>query len=77
MISTVQAEETTLPELLQKLHAGDAFIITSGESKTPVARMEALSGQPVASKRLGFLYNPKFQLPSDFFDEDLDDCEPQ
>jgi antitoxin (DNA-binding transcriptional repressor) of toxin-antitoxin stability system len=75
MMSTIQAEDTTLPELLRSLHAGDSVVLTVGEAKTPVARIEAIAPVNNGSRRLGFLRNPKFVLPADFFEEDLDDCE--
>jgi antitoxin (DNA-binding transcriptional repressor) of toxin-antitoxin stability system len=41
-------------------------IITSGRSRTPVARIEAI--QPVAKKRLGALETPGFVLSEKFFE---------
>jgi hypothetical protein len=72
MISTVQADETTLPDLLQSLTVGDEIIITRGADHMPVARMQAIPHVLKSSRRLGFLANPKFVLPDDFFEEDLD-----
>jgi antitoxin (DNA-binding transcriptional repressor) of toxin-antitoxin stability system len=45
---------------------GEAVTITSGRSKTPVARLEAI--QPVAKKRLGALETPGFVLSKQFFE---------
>lgn len=41
-------------------------IITSGRSRTPVARIEAI--QPVSKKRLGALETPGFVLSEQFFE---------
>jgi antitoxin (DNA-binding transcriptional repressor) of toxin-antitoxin stability system len=56
MTSTIDAAETTLPELLNNLQAGDTVILTSGEGKTPIAKVEAIP-PPVANPhpRLGLV----------------------
>lgn len=70
MTSTIDAEETTLLELLEKLKSGDSVIITSGTEKTPVATLEAIPELPKNPQRLGFLEH--LNLPpipdSAFFD---------
>lgn len=68
MTSTIDAAETTLPELLGTLHAGDTVIITSGESKTPVAKLEALAVSTSKPQRLGVCYNPDFKLGDAFWE---------
>lgn len=70
MTSTIDAEETTLSELLEVLKSGDSIIITSGPEKTPVATLARISEIPKNPKRLGFLEH--LHLPpipdSAFFD---------
>lgn len=73
MTATIDASETTLAELLQKVQAGDTVIITSGEEKKPVAKMEAVAGErpksgPPNYKRLGALEHLKLKVPDSFFD---------
>jgi antitoxin (DNA-binding transcriptional repressor) of toxin-antitoxin stability system len=55
MTSTIDAAETTLPELLNNLQAGDTVILTSGEGKTPIAKVEAIPPPVANPQRLGFL----------------------
>jgi len=68
MTSTIDAAETTLPELLENLHAGDTVILTSGDAKTPVAKIEALSIATSKPQRLGANYNPDFKLTDAFWE---------
>ena len=58
--------KTNLSALLKEAEKGETVIITSGRSKTPVARLEAI--QPVAKKRLGALETPGFVLSEKFFE---------
>jgi prevent-host-death family protein len=58
--------KTNLSNLLEKARKGEVVIITSGRSRTPVARIEAI--QPVAKKRLGALETPGFVLSEQFFE---------
>jgi prevent-host-death family protein len=58
--------KTNLSNLLKETQKGEVVIITSGRSKTPVARLEAF--QPIAKKRLGALETPGFVLPEQFFE---------
>jgi prevent-host-death family protein len=58
--------KTNLSNLLKETEKGEIVIITSGRSKTPVARLEAI--QPVAKKRLGALETPGFVLSEKFFE---------
>ena len=58
--------KTNLSNLLKETQKGEVVIITSGRSKTPVARLEAI--QPVAKKRLGALETPGFVLSEQFFE---------
>jgi antitoxin (DNA-binding transcriptional repressor) of toxin-antitoxin stability system len=77
MTSTIHADATTLSDLLQSLRVGDEVIITAGSESVPVARLEAITPVAKTSRRLGFLANPKFVLPDDFFEEDLDGEAPE
>lgn len=58
--------KTNLSDLVRKAQKGEVVIITSGRSKTPVARLEAI--HPVAKKRLGVLNTPGFLLTGAFFE---------
>ena len=58
--------KTNLSSLLKETQKGEVVIITSGRSRTPVARIEAI--QPVAKKRLGALNTPGFVLSEQFFE---------
>jgi prevent-host-death family protein len=67
MITTSIFEaKTNLSSLLKETQKGEVVVITSGRSKTPVARLEAI--QPVAKKRLGALETPGFVLSEHFFE---------
>jgi antitoxin (DNA-binding transcriptional repressor) of toxin-antitoxin stability system len=70
MTATVHAEETTLSELLSKLKQGDTILITSGNSKTPVAKIEAVAPpHHDVLKRFGWLAHLNLDIPdSAFFD---------
>lgn len=70
MTTTIDAAETTLPELLQQVHPGDIVIITSGGKKL-VVKMEVLSSSQSLQKepvRLGLLYTPEFKLGDAFWE---------
>jgi prevent-host-death family protein len=58
--------KTSLSNLLKEAQKGEVVIITSGRSRTPVARIEAI--QPIAKKRLGALETPGFVLSEKFFE---------
>jgi prevent-host-death family protein len=58
--------KTKLSSLLKEAEKGEVVIITSGRTKTPVARLEAI--QPVTKKRLGALETPGFVLSAKFFE---------
>lgn len=58
--------KTNLSNLLKQAQKGEGVTITSGRSKTPVARLEAI--HPVAKKRLGALETPGFVLSEQFFE---------
>jgi prevent-host-death family protein len=58
--------KTNLSNLLKETQKGEVVIITSGRSRTPVARLEAI--QPIAKKRLGALETPGFVLSEEFFE---------
>ncbi len=68
MTSIVDASETTLPELLKSLQLGDTVILTSGEGKTPVAKVEAIAPQKGKPQRLGALAHLGIHIPDSFFD---------
>ena len=58
--------KTNLSSLLKETQKGEVVIITSGRSRTPVARIEAI--QPVAKKRLGAHDTPGFVLSEQLFE---------
>jgi antitoxin (DNA-binding transcriptional repressor) of toxin-antitoxin stability system len=67
MISaTIFEAKTNLSELLKKAINGETIIITSGRSRTPVAKLEAIKARP--RKRLGALETPGFVLTKAFFE---------
>ena len=69
--ATIFEAKTQLSKLVKLAQAGETVVITSGREKTPVVQMTAV--QPRKHTRLGVCYNPKFELPADFFEPDLDD----
>jgi prevent-host-death family protein len=64
--ATIFEAKTNLSELVRKASKGETVVITSGRSRTPVARIEAI--RPVARKRLGALATPGFALTPAFFE---------
>lgn len=64
--ATIFEAKTNFSSLLKQAEKGEVVTITSGRSKTPVARLEAI--KPVAKKRLGALETPGFVLPEEFFE---------
>jgi antitoxin (DNA-binding transcriptional repressor) of toxin-antitoxin stability system len=67
MISaTIFEAKCNLSSLVKLAQKGEVVTITSGRSKTPVARLEAI--QPARKKRLGALETPGFVLPEQFFE---------
>jgi len=58
--------KTRLSELVKRALRGDEVIITSGRSRTPVARIQAF--EPAPKKRLGVLETPGFTLTSAFYE---------
>lgn len=58
--------KTHLSELVRKAQKGEVVIITSGRSKSPVAKLEAI--EPPTPKRLGALETPGFALTKAFFE---------
>jgi prevent-host-death family protein len=67
MISaTIFEAKTNLSELVKKARMGETVIITSGRSRTPVAKLEAIEAVP--RKRLGALETPGFVLTKAFFE---------
>lgn len=63
--------KTNLSSLVKQAQKGEEVVITSGRSRTPVARLEAV--RPVAKKRLGVLETPGFVLSEEFFEPLPDD----
>jgi prevent-host-death family protein len=67
MISaTIFEAKTNLSDLVKKAQGGETVIITSGRSRTPVARIEAI--RPVPRKRLGARARRGFALTPAFFE---------
>ena len=64
--ATIFEAKTNLSELVKQAQHGEEVIITSGRSKQPVARLEAV--HPVGKKRLGVLETPGFVLTDAFFE---------
>jgi len=58
--------KTNLSHLVKQAQKGEVVTITSGRSRTPVARLGPI--QPVAKKRLGALETPGFVLSDKFFE---------
>ena len=58
--------KTNLSQLVKQAQKGEVVLITSGRSRTPVARLEAI--HPVGKKRLGALETPGFFLSEKFFE---------
>ena len=75
MTATIDAAEITLAELLDKLQSGDTFIITNGEAKTPVAKIEAIPPPNPNPQRLGALAHLNLHIPDSFFFDPLPDDE--
>ncbi|HEV2280297.1 MAG TPA: type II toxin-antitoxin system prevent-host-death family antitoxin [Acidobacteriaceae bacterium] len=66
--ATIFEAKTNFSDLLRKAQKGQTVIITTGRSRTPVARLQAI--EPVMRKRLGALETPGFRLTA-AFDEPL------
>jgi antitoxin (DNA-binding transcriptional repressor) of toxin-antitoxin stability system len=64
--STIFEAKTNLSSLVKQAQKGEVVQITSGRSKTPVARLEAI--HPQVKKRLGALETPRFVLSEQFFE---------
>ena len=64
--ATIYEANTNLSELVKRAQKGETVVITSGRSKTPVAKLEAI--HPAAKKRLGLLETPGFELTDAFFE---------
>ena len=77
MTLTVDAAETTLSELLLKVQAGDIVIITSGDQKIPVAKLEAIALPVQNPMRIGFLKDLNLNIPDSFFFDPLPEEELQ
>jgi len=67
MISaTIFEAKTNLSQLVKEAQKGKTVIITSGRSKTPVAKLEGI--QPKHPRRLGLLDTPGFKIPDSFWE---------
>ena len=64
--ASIYEAKTNLSQLVKKAQKGETVVITSGRSKTPVAKLEAF--HPAAKKRLGLLETPGFELTDAFFE---------
>lgn len=64
--ATIFEAKTHLSDLVKKAQKGETVVITSGRSKTPVARIEPI--QPVKKKRLGILADSGFKLTEAFWE---------
>lgn len=66
MTVTIFEAKTKLSELVRKAQAGEEIIITSGRTKSPVARIQAI--EPRTVQPLGLLYDPDYTPSEGFFD---------
>jgi prevent-host-death family protein len=64
--ATIFEAKTNLSELIRKAQKGETVIITSGRSKTPVAKLMPI--EPVVKKRLGVMETPGFVLGDAFWE---------
>ncbi len=64
--ATMFEAKTNLSELVKKAQEGETVILTSGRSKTPVAKIEAI--ERVKHKRVGFMEDPNFKLTDAFWE---------
>jgi prevent-host-death family protein len=64
--ASIYEAKTNLSQLVKKAQKGETVVITSGRSKTPVAKLEAF--HPAAKKRLALLETPGFELTDAFFE---------
>jgi len=64
--ATMFEAKTKLSELVKKAQAGETVILTSGRSKTPVAKI--LAFEPVKKMRLGAMETPGFVLTDAFYE---------
>lgn len=71
MTSTIDANDTALPELLKNLRAGDTVILTSGDDRKPIAKVEPILASDEAPKRIGALAHLNIHIPDSFFFDPL------
>lgn len=64
--ATIFEAKTNLSDLVKKAQKGETVVITSGRTKTPVAKLEAI--HPAGKKRLGALETSGFVLTEAFFE---------
>lgn len=64
--ATIFEAKTNLSELVRKARRGETVVITSGRSRTPVARLEAIHA--TGPRRLGAREAPGFVLTEAFFE---------
>ena len=64
--ATIFEAKTNFSNLVKQAQKGEMVLITSGRSRTPVARLEAIN--PVAKRRLGARETPGFVLTEQFFE---------
>jgi prevent-host-death family protein len=65
--ATIFEAKTNLSALIKKVQAGETITITSGRSKTPVAKISPIEPAP-KKKRLGAMYDPNFVLTEAFWE---------
>jgi prevent-host-death family protein len=65
--ATIFEAKTNLSALIKKAQAGETVIITSGRSKTPVAKISPIKPAP-GKKRLGVMETPGFVIPDSFWE---------
>ena len=69
--ATIFEAKTNLSKLVRQAQDGEEVIITSGRTKTPIARLQAIDS--VKPQRLGILEDPNFVLSESFWDPLPDD----
>jgi prevent-host-death family protein len=65
--ATIFEAKTNLSALIKKAQAGETVIITSGRSKTPVAKIAPIEPAP-KKRRLGVMETPGFVIPDSFWE---------
>ena len=70
MEATMHEAKTNLSRLVARARAGEEVILTSGKSRTPIARIVPIDAPevPVLKERPIGLFKGQFDVPDSFFD---------